>query len=764
MQNVYGQGSAGVYSPSNEFEWGPKMDGSQVAEWTKNANSPKYGQTYAFTANPNNEKNFFQLGTNMTNSLALTTGNDKVQTYFSATNTQSKGIIPGNDLNRNNFNLRVTGNLSKALSFDSKITYFHQEVDNPVSTGDDFANPMRAILRQPSNISDAAAKDYFYYDNSGALLQNYWNPHSNGGENPYWIINMIPQVDTRDRVLSVNSLKYNLANGLSLMVRTSVDFVYDNEISKRYNDTYTIADQGVYTTHNLNTTEFNNDFLLNYNKNITSDFSLNISGGGNMFERTEYYINTNNGHLLKPDLFTVANASSLTATEYGYTKKMNSLYAFTTLGYKNSLFLDLTGRNDWSSTLPSTSWSYFYPSAGLTWVVSDMVKTLPSWFTFAKLRASLAQVGNDAAEYSLDPIFNFSPGGALGFVTRGTTQPAANLKPEITTSKELGMDIRFFQNRVGLDLTWYKSNSKNQLLSVPLPAPSGYSNQYINAGNIQNTGWEATLNLKPVDGKFKWDMAFNFSTNKSLVVKLSEGLTSYVIRGRSWMTTMKVVEGRPFGDIYTRGFQRDASGNILVNGTTGLPLLTSGQTVLMGNYNPKFLLGWRNSFSYKEFDASVMIDGRFGGDVFSFTEANLASDGFSDYTLVGREGMVVKGVVQTLDAAGNVISTADNTKSITSEAYWQILGGRNTPVGECFKYDGTNVRVREALIGYTKTLPNFFVRAIRVGIYGQNLFFIVNKAERLDPNLMVGNSNFQGTEGFGLPGTRTIGMNLKLTF
>jgi hypothetical protein len=230
------------------------------------------------------------------------------------------------------------------------------------------------------------------------------------------------------------------------------------------------------------------------------------------------------------------------------------------------------------------------------------------------------------------------------------------------------------------------------------------------------------------------------------------------------MTTVKVVEGRPFGDIYTRGFQRDASGNVLVNGTTGLPLLTSGQTVLMGNYNPKFLLGWRNSFSYKEFDASIMFDGRFGGDVFSFTEANLASDGFSDYTLVGREGMVVKGMVQTFDAAGNVISSTANTKSVTSEAYWQILGGRNTPVGECFKYDGTNVRVREALIGYTKTLPNFFVRAIRVGVYGQNLFFIVNKAERLDPNLMVGNTNIQGTEGFGLPGTRTIGMNLKLTF
>ena len=764
MQNVYGQGSAGSYFKGSEFDWGAKMDGTQVAHWTPNVNSPNYGTTYPYVAHPNNEKDFFQLGTNMSNSLGLTAGSENLQAYFSATNTHSTGIIPGNNLDRNNFNLRVSGKLGKVLNFDSKITYFHQQVNNPVSTGDDFANPMRAILRQPSNISNDQAKDYQYYDNSGALLQNYWNPHSNGGENPYWLINRIPRADTRDRVLSVNSLKYDIATGLSLMVRTSIDFIYDNSISKRYNDTYTIADRGKYYVSNSNNSEMNNDFLLNYNHNITPDFSLNVSGGGNMLIQKSYYLNTDNGDLLKPDLFTVANASALIANEGGATKKLNSLYAFATLGYKNYLFLDITGRNDWSSTLPSTSWSYFYPSVGLTWVASDMIKSLPGWFTFAKLRASIAQVGNDTDPYRLDPIYNFGTGGALGFATRNGTQPAANLKPELTTSKELGMDIRFFRNKVGLDFTWYRSNSKNQLLTVPLPSPSGYDNQFINAGNIQNTGWEGTLNLKPLDGQLTWDIAFNFSHNKSLVVSLSEGLTSYVIRGRSWMTTVKVVEGHEFGDIYTRGFLRNAAGDVLVNGSTGLPLLTPGQSLPMGNYNPNMLAGMRNSFTYKEFDFSFLIDARFGGDVFSFTEANLASDGFSDYTLQGREGFVVKGVVQTLDASGNVVSETPNTQSVTSEAYWQILGGRNTPVGEVFKYDGTNVRVREALLGYTKALPNFFIKNVRIGIFGQNLFFIVNKAKRLDPNLMVGNTNIQGTEGFGLPGTRTIGMNLKLTF
>jgi hypothetical protein len=390
--------------------------------------------------------------------------------------------------------------------------------------------------------------------------------------------------------------------------------------------------------------------------------------------------------------------------------------------------------------------------------------SLPNWLTFAKIRASFAQVGNDTDPYQLNTTYSFSPGGAAGFIDRGGTLPATNLKPEITSSKEIGMDIRFFQNRVGIDLTLYRSNSKNQLLLIPVPVASGFTNKFINAGNIQNSGYELTLNLKPLVGDFTWDLDLNVAHNKNLVVSLAEGLTEYTIRGRSWMTTMKVAEGREYGDIYTRAFLRNDKGEVIVNGATGLPLLTPGETVLMGNYNPNLLAGMRNSFTYKNFDLSFLIDARFGGDVFSFTEANLASDGFSDYTLNGREGFIVPGVVQTLNPDGTVASEAPNTKTITSEAYWQILGGRNTPVGEPFKYDGTNVRVREAVLGYTKNLPDFAIRSIRFSIYSQNLFFIVNKAKRLDPNLMVGNSNYQGTEGFGLPGTRTIGMNLKLTF
>jgi hypothetical protein len=301
------------------------------------------------------------------------------------------------------------------------------------------------------------------------------------------------------------------------------------------------------------------------------------------------------------------------------------------------------------------------------------------------------------------------------------------------------------------------------LLKISLPVASGYDSKFINAGNIQNRGFEAILNIKPVDAQLKWDIAINYATNKNVVAELSEGLTEYTIRERSWMTTFKAVEGGEYGDIYTRGFVRNEDGRILIN-YLGTPICTDGQTALMGNYNPDWIGGIRNSFRFKGFDFSFMIDIRIGGDVFSYTEANLAAEGFADYTLKGRDGMVVDGVIQTLDWEGNVISEIENNILTTSESYWQSLGGRNSPVGEAFRYDGSNIRMREAVLGYTKSFNGRILRNINVSLVGRNLFFIMNRAKILDPNLMPGNSNYQGVESFGLPGTRSIGMNLKVTF
>ena len=771
MQNVYGQGTEGIYFKRAEFEWGPPMDGRQVSHWTQDPDSPDFGKTYPFVAHPDNLKDFFQTGTNISNSISITSGNEKIQGYFSYTNTQSRGIVIGNDLRRDNFNLRLSGNPSKKLSFDAKITYFQQDVNNRVATGDDYTNPVRAALLQPGNISSEQAKKFEYYDNEGLLRQNSWNVHTAGPGNPYWLVNKVPKNENRDRVLSVASAKYEFIEGLSLQVRAAFDFIYENRSQSLYNDTYNIADRGNYWVYQGSSKEINTDFLLNYNRKIGTLFSLNVSAGGNMLTQKNYWESTNNGYLLKPNLFTVSNAAYLTAHEGGYTRKLNSIFGFATIGFRDWLFLDLTARNDWSSTLPPGSWSNLFPSAGISWIASDALTSLPGWLTFAKLRLSFARVGNETDPYLVYPAYDYYPigvnnynsGSPDGYVSRNGTGPAADLKPELTTSTEFGFDFRFLQNRIGLDFTWYLSNSKNQLLKISLPIASGYDSRFVNAGNIQNSGIEATLNIKPVEKQLKWDIAINFAANKNLITELSEGLTEYTIKERSWMTTFKAVEGGEYGDIYSQAFVRNEDGRI-VTSYAGYPLHTDGQTALTGNYNPDWIGGIRNSFSYKRFIFSFMLDLRIGGDVFSFTEANLAADGFSDYTLKGRDGMVVDGVVQIKDEYGNVISEIENNALITSQIYWQVVGGRNSPIGEAFKYNASNIRLRETVLGYTQSFSGSRIKNITVSVYGRNLFFIMNKSKILDPNLMPGISNYQGVESFGLPGTRTIGMSLKAAF
>ncbi len=755
FQKEYGQGSAGNYISNSEFAWGPKYSGQMVDHWSPNPNFEGPSQ-YAFNYN-DNFKDFFETGYNLANSLTLTGGGDKINALFSYANTISQGIVSYNKMKRNNFNLRVNGNLSSKLSFDAKLTYINQTVDNRMATGDNFNNPMRAIYRQPGNISLEQAKEFEYFDNAGTRLQHYWNPHSNGGENVYWMLNRTEREEIRDRVIGMGSMRYKFTDNLSLMIRSSFDQIYDDWSYKQYNDTYTIADDGNLSLDNRSSLEVNNDFLLNYNNMWGGDtWSLDISLGGNMLYQGSKSLNTRTNRLLKPNLFVITNTSQIRSSQGGGESQLNSLYAFATLGFKSFLFLDITGRNDWSSTLPSTNWSYFYPSVGLNWVITDMLNSTSSFLSFAKVRANYAEVGGTTGPYRLDKTFSFGAGGNLGYSWRSSTLPEENLKPENTKSTELGFDVKFWNGRLGIDFTWYKSNTFNQLLSIPLPRPSGYRAKFINAGNVQNKGMELTLTATPVEtANFTWDLAFNYASNESEVIELTEELSEYTIRGRSWMTTIKVVEGEPYGEIFTKGFVRNDAGDILIN-DLGLPITTAGQTVPMGNYNPDWFGGLSNTFTYKGVNLSILLDMRMGGNIFSFTEANLASDGFSEITVAGRDGFVVEGV--------NESDGQPNTTTVTSEAYWQSLGGRNTPTGEPFGYDASYVRVREVLLGYTFNFESSVLQSLQLALTGRNLGFLYNAAEVVDPNMTVGTGNIQGMEGFGVPSTSSYGFNARFKF
>ncbi len=440
----------------------------------------------------------------------------------------------------------------------------------------------------------------------------------------------------------------------------------------------------------------------------------------------------------------------------GYTPyKKNSVYGSVDFDYKNFLVLSLTGRNDWSSALPQTQWSYFFPSAGITAIISDMVR-MPEFVSLLKLRASVAQTGIDPYAFQTKEYYSITPGGGIA---KSQTNPVDTLKPEITTSQEFGIDFGLFNNRISAGITYYKTNSKNQLINVVTPPASGYASKFINAGDVQNSGIEITLNVVPVRTKdFTWSFYVNYAKNDNKVISITPTSPEYPIGSDGFMNQVKVVQGKPFGEMYSRGFERDASGNIIV-GDNGVPLITAGQTVYVGNSRPKWIGGLGNQLTYKNFSLSFLISARMGGRISSFTNANIDGDGMSAKTLAGRDGFVVDGV----KADGS-----KNTTEITAEQYWSKVGGRNTPAGEAFTYDASNIRLRELVLTYNlpqSTLSKTRIKAASISFTGRNLFFIRNSAEGFDPELVLStDKGLKGIESFCLPFTASYGLNLNLNF
>ena len=756
FQNEYGQGAGGVYNRAQEGSWGPKMTGQSVALW---GNDPAdAGKVYNMTPQPNNYKDFYSVGNQLSNTLAFSGGTEKAQTYFAYTRVDATGIIDNNKMKRNNLNLRLTGKVSPKLSYDSKVTYLKQDIDNRQYTGEAYQNNQRHILRIPRNISLAQAGKYDYIDPStGKLRQNYWNPGSNGGENPLWTKNRVISDDIRDRVMGFGSLTYQVTPALSLMARAGMDKTLDRFEGKWYNDTYTIADFGNYQTQNRDVLETNFDLIGIFKKNILEELTVDATFGASLQHVNRYEQSTNAGGLNRDNLFIPSNGRGPTDGRSIVDTEKQGVFATADFTYKNAITISGSVRNDWSSTLPKANQSYLFGSGGFSAILSNIF-TLPSAVSFAKFRGSYATTGNDANPYLTTQFYNFAAGGAAGFIARNGVKPFPDLKPELTTAKELGLEAKFFNDRFGFDLGVYTSDSKNQLFTVSLPPASGWSSEYVNAGLVNNKGVELTLNGSPIaKGSFRWNVDLNFARNVNKLVELSPTLKTLALT-QDFMVFQRAVEGEPLGQMYSRGYQRDAKGNVIV-GTNGLPLITPGTTVDIGNSRPDWTGGLNNTINYKNFSISALITARVGGSVSSFTNAIIYSDGQVEETLAGRQLFTFPGVTAT---------GGTNTVSTTAENYWKFVGGRNTPVGEVWSYSATNVRLREASISYA--LPkNLFKKAPfqagSVALVGRNLFFIINKAKGFDPESTAGATNTSvGQEGFSLPSTRQIGLNLNLSF
>ena len=775
LQNEYGQGSAGSYAPAATTSWGPKFDGSQVAHWSNDTNYPLYGQTYAYEAQPDNIKDFFNLGHNIATNLSVNIKGEKSNVFLGYTFTDASGIMPNNDLKRHSITARITSDISDKLHVDSKINYIRDDFSNVLSVGEGFDNPLRYLYKLPRNIRTSDLEHYQFFNDEGKLRQHYFLPRFNGGGNPYWTVNNVISPRLDERVLALLSLKYDITDNLSILGRSTMDRTSSSAETLWYNDTYTVAQNGQYRKSANNQYDWNTDVLLNYNTNISEDFKIDVNLGANqrVFKFNEL-VGQGNTFTIE-NFFALSNTSDPTATESLDRFEVQSVYGFGELSYKNAIFLNVTGRNDWSSTLPASNRSYFYPSVGLTAVISDLVE-FGSGFNYLKIRGSWAEVGNDTDAFSLSRRADISNGR----LRINPTLPVEDLKPETTRSTEFGFDTQFINGLLDFSFTYYKTNTFDQIFSTPAPSGSGIGSRFQNGGDIQNSGVEITLGagiIKTSD--FSWDLDFNFAKNDSKVLDIIDGQDELIIAD-DFIRQYRLVKGEPFGDVYSRGFQRDDSGNVIVD-ANGLPVTTPGKDVLVSNFNPDWMGGIRNSFRYKNFNFSALIDIRQGGTTTSFTEAIMAADGLLDYTAQGRDGSLIFG--ENIFANENAViegSTTANNISINSEDLWNRLGGRNAPVGEAFIKDASNIRLRELILGYSvpqDAISKTFLTSARISLVGRNLFFISNKAGNFDPESLnsvstnsreSGNNNgeisSEGRESFAPPTTRTFGVSINLGF
>lgn len=737
FQNTYGQGAGGVSSANAAASWGA-----------------------AATTYPDNIKDFYRNGVSTNNSIGVSGGSENIQTYMSYTHNKNQGLIPNNDLLRHTLNLRISAKLTKKLTVDGKITYINQDIKNKPYSGEN-SGPIMNLLKTPRSID---LNDYKNYQTETGSPR-YWTS-SGIYMNPYWTLNKTFGREKRDRSIILGSAKYELASWLNVQGRVSYDTYVDDYERGYANGTLLYAAAGGnYENFDGKTLERNMDLIFSGNHKLGEQFGLTYNfGAGQTYNKYSEVGATATG-LSVVDKFDLSFATNLTRVSAFSEKQLQYVFGTAALSFKEYLNLDFSIRNDWSSTLPSP-YSYTYYSVGANFILSDAVQ-LPSWISFAKVRGSWAQVGNDTDPYQLDPFYNFVAGGSTGYITRSTTLPNANLKPEISSATEFGLDLRAFNGRIGLDVTYYNSNTVNQILSLPLASPSGYVSQVINAGKINNAGIEIVASGSPLKGgKLSWETSVNFARNINKVVYLNESIKKVSIGSGIRTASPIVAEGGSFGDMEANTWLKDAQGRYVVS-ATGVPMVGPIKTI--GNYNPKFMLGWNNTFNYKNFVLTFLVDGRVGGIVTSGTEANLAYDGTADYTEEHRAGGWVLPAVKADGAA--------NTTAINAEAFWQTVSQGRYSWGEFFTYSATNFRLRELTLGYNLPLPtSFFLKSARLSFTARNLFFLYRgyatmdipglKKRKLpfDPDMNLGAGNLQGLDYGNMPSSRTLGLNLKLSF
>ena len=764
VQNSFGQGDAGVYNAALTTSWGPKTTGQMVTNWD--------GKQIGL-ATYNNVDNYMQQGANMNNSISFQQVYKGASIYTSFNRLEDEGIVPGTKLLRNNITARAVSKFGTDDRWvtDTKIQYSNTKANNrPIGGRDNSSAYTLYMLPRSMDITafkaaKNAAGNMLWFDGAGSQINPYWSNQNNLNQ------------DSRDRFIVNGSVKYNFNEWLNAEVKGGADLYTTNTQSNVYSGS-PIASTGRYGLGKQTFSETNFSTLLSARKdNLVGKFGGMLSVGGNLMQTNFSSLSSSVGLLVVPNLFSLNNGVSPAGVSEGVSKlSINSIYSSAQISYDGYLYLDATFRNDWSSTLSRENRSFFYPSVSLSYVFTDMLSqmgaTMPNWFNFGKLRASYAQVGNDLAPYQLYNTFNIGkdPNGNT-IAGRNNVLLDPSVRSELIKSLELGTEMKFLQGRIGLDFSYYKTNATRQLIDLPMDALSGYTAKKVNAGDIQNTGFELVIDGK-VLGKpngLNWTTSLNYSRNNNTVEELSEGVTRYGLGGFDDLSVLAVV-GERYGEIYGTKYSRVKDktspffNQVLLN-SDGVPT-RDPEIVKLGNQQAKALIGFTNNFEYKGVGLSFLVDARLGGEIFSATHVAMQASGTSNVTAPNglRESFIVPGAVS--NGSGGFIA---NTKQVTPQQYWRgVATANNLGISEANIYDASNVRLRNVQLSYSisrKHLANTPIKNAKFGVSCNNVWLIKSHMNGIDPESVYATSgNATGFENAGLPTMRTFLINLALGF
>jgi TonB-linked SusC/RagA family outer membrane protein len=765
-QNLYGQGTGGKFSYKDgrgngindaaAESWGPRMMGQLIPQFDSPVDASGNRTPTPFVPHPDNADSFYDTGHNLSNTFAISGGTDNANGRLSIGDNQVQSVIPNSTFNT----------LSSALAGNFRVGKFSTSGTVQYIQGRAWNRPPdgynTSIIQQflwwgrQVNMASLKAKQY---NDDGSLFN--WN--STFHNNPYWLQEYNPEYDVRNRIIGSLSGSYALSSWLSATLRGGQDY-YNWDITRDFAQGNiqwaNAAYAGAFSDVNQHNTESNVDLLLNANKALTGRLAFNGLLGGTLRRTAFGNSNIATSGISVPGIYNVSNAAiTPTVQQFASDQRVNSYYESAALTWDNWWTVEGTGRTDWSSTLPSGNNSYFYPGVNTSMVLTNAFPSLKGRvISYAKLRGAYARVGSDASPYQLQTVFNgnSSKFGAIPLFSLADNLANSNLKPEQTTSSEVGAELAFLDSRVTLDASYYSKNTKNQILNLVIPPTSGFSTQAINAGQISNKGFEATLGVTPLrsENGLNWTSTFNYATNKSKVIALTPGLSSVVLASQ-WSATVTATAGQPYGQINGYKYLRDSSGNILTS--KGLPI--RGALAVLGNINPTWVGGWNNEFRFKRMTGSFLFHFNMGGKIFSTTNMMCDQSGQCANTLKGREvdwnnpGIVVKGIDQT--------TKQPNTTNVTSEQYFLSLW----LIHEQYIYDDSYVKLREVRVGYD--LPDSFAgrfnaHTINVALVGRNLWTHSN-VPNIDPEFTYGTGNSQGFEYAPLPTNKSIGITLKVT-